>query len=91
MTNPQVKVVLDTKSLIGEGPHYNCDNNELIWVDINGKSINFLNLADGTNKSFQFPGTLGAAIPSKSGKCVVAVIGRSICLVDRVTGMIKVL
>ena len=91
MTNPQVSVVLDTKSLIGEGPHYDCDNNELIWVDINGKSINFLNLADANNKPFLFPGTLGAAIPSKSGKCVVAVIGKSICLVDRITGMTKVL
>ena len=86
MSKFKVEVVLDAKALIGEGPYYDSDNNELIWVDIKGKTINFLKLADGSNKSFQFPAEVGAAIPCKSGKNIVAVIGRNICLVDSATG-----
>ena len=86
MSTFQINVVLEAKASLGEAPYYDHDNNELIWVDIDGKSINFLKLADGNNRSFQFPETVSAAIPCKSGKNIVALIGKKICLVDRVTG-----
>ena len=87
MSNFKVEFVLDAKALIDEGPHYDCDNNELIWVDIKGKTINFFKLADSSNKSrFQFSAQVSAAILSKSGKNILCIIGRNICLVDCVTG-----
>ena len=52
-----------------------------MWVD---KSINFLKLTDDSNRSFQFPEIVSAAIPCKSGKNIVALIRKKICLVDHV-------
>ena len=86
MSTHKINVVLEAKASLGEAPYYDHDNNELIWVDIDGKSINFLKLSDGNNRSFKFPEKVSAAIPCKSGKNIVALIGKKICLVDHVTG-----
>jgi gluconolactonase/condensin complex subunit 2 len=82
----KVSLLYDSKSILGEGPCYDPNTNELIWVDINGKTINFFNLLTNTNKSLQVDTYVGAAIPCKTGNNVVAMIGRAVCLVDRDTG-----
>lgn len=86
MSSPEVKVVFDAKALLGRGLYYDCSNDELIWVDVLAKTINFLKLADENNRSFQFNEPTVSAIPCESGKNVVTLIGRKICLMDRVTG-----
>lgn len=86
MSSPEVKVAFDAKALLGRGLYYDCNNDELIWVDVLAKTINFLKLADGKNRRFQFTEPSVSAIPCQSGKNVVALIGRKICLMDRVTG-----
>ena len=39
-----VSVLYDAKALLGESPFYDKSKEELVWVDIEGKSINFLNV-----------------------------------------------
>ena len=58
-----------------------------MWVDIEGKSINFLDLNTRKNRSLQLEDRVGAAIPCQDDDSkLVAVMGRSICLVDRESG-----
>ena len=44
-----MSVVFESKASLVEAPYFNNDNNELIWVNIDGKSISFLKLADNNN------------------------------------------
>ena len=81
-----VEVALEAKAVIGEGPCYDEETDELLWVDIIGKTINFLSLKDGSNRSLQFSKTVGAVVPCKTGPNVIAVLGQSVCLVNRTTG-----
>lgn len=87
MSSPEVTAVLESKAALGEGPHYDPLTNELIWVDIDGMSINFFNLADKTNKKVQLTAKPSIAIPCKSGKALLVLLGRKICLLDRSNGM----
>ena len=81
-------MLYDTNALCGEGPFYDESRGELVWVDIEGKSINFLNVNTRTNRSIQLEDKVGAAIPCEDDDSkLVAVIGRSICLVDRESGL----
>ena len=80
-------MLYDTNALCGEGPFYDESREELVWVDIDGKSINFLNVNTKTNRSIQLEDKVGAAIPCEDDDSkLIAVIGRSICLVDRESG-----
>ena len=45
-----VEVLYSTKALIGEGPFYEEETGLLIWIDIMGKTINFLDPIKGTNR-----------------------------------------
>ena len=42
MSRPEVNVVFDAKALLGRVLYYDCNNDELIWVDTLGKTIIFL-------------------------------------------------
>ena len=86
----KVSVLYEAKALIGEGPFYDQAREELVWVDIEGKSINFLDLNTQSNRSLQLEDRVGAAIPCQDDdNKLVAVIGRNICLVDRESGELK--
>jgi sugar lactone lactonase YvrE len=93
MSVPQVSVVLDVRAKIGEGPHYDPTANELIWVDIDGMSINFLQLSNGSNRKLQLNNKPSIAIPCTSDpNRLLVFIGRDICIMNRKTGeIIKVL
>jgi sugar lactone lactonase YvrE len=47
---PTVEVLYSTKAIIGEGPFYEQGTNQLLWVDINGYTVNFLNLDTKQNR-----------------------------------------
>lgn len=81
-----VKVVYDAKAELGEGPCYDPATNELVWVDIHGKTINFFALSTGTNRQLQMSDYVGAAVPCKNPEKLIASIGRKICFVNRATG-----
>ena len=85
----KVSILYEAKALIGEGPFYDQAREELVWVDIEGKSINFLDVNTRSNRSLQLEDKVGAAIPCEDDdNKLVAVIGKSICLVDRASGEI---
>ena len=90
MAAGKLSVLYEAKALIGEGPFYDHAREELVWVDIEGKSINFLDVNTRSNRSLQLEDRVGAAIPCRDDDSkLVAVIGRSICLVDRESGQWK--
>ena len=45
-----MEVLYSTKAIIGEGPFYEAETNQLLWVDINGQTVNFLNLDTKQNR-----------------------------------------
>ena len=86
----KVSVLYDTRAVVGEGPFYDESRDELVWVDIDGKTLNFLNVSTRTNRTIETEDQVGAAIPCEDDDSkLIAVTGRNICLVDRETGMKK--
>ena len=49
-TNPTVEVLYKTNAIVGEGPFFDEEQNQLLWVDINGRTVNFLNVESGENR-----------------------------------------
>ena len=47
---PTVELLYDAKVGIGEGPFYEAQRNQLLWVDISGCSLNFLDLETRENR-----------------------------------------
>ena len=60
-------------ALLGEGPFYDPRSNELIWVDILGKSWFQINFERQSFTSHEVPSMIGAIIPRKMGGFVAAV------------------
>ena len=87
MAEPEVTLLLDVKSVLGETPIYDSRTNEIVWVDIDGMTINILDLTSKKNRVIEFKDFVGAAIPCRSGKNLVAVSKQSIVLVDKETGI----
>jgi len=67
-----VELVLDTKSELGEGAIWNPKTNELIWVDIEGKILNFYNPELHNNKEMFTGQRIGTVVPAESGQVIVA-------------------
>lgn len=86
-SGPIVELLYDAKALIGESPLYDEKSNQLLWVDINHQTINFLDMDLQKNRSLKMPDTVGAVIQAEgSTNKLVALIGKNICLVDSETG-----
>jgi len=47
---PTVELLCDAKAGIGEGPFYEAERNQLLWVDMSGCSLNFLDLETRENR-----------------------------------------
>jgi sugar lactone lactonase YvrE len=68
----EVKLVLDTKSDLGEGAIWNYKAGELIWVNITDKILNFYNPKLKSNKEMLTGQMIGTVVPAESGKMMVA-------------------
>ncbi len=86
VSEAKVEAVYKERSVLGEGPFYDQKLNELVWVDIEGKTINFLNLSTLTNRTLPTEDYVGAAVPCTDGKRLIASLGKRLVLVDRETG-----
>nr|CAR31337.1 luciferin-regenerating enzyme [Suberites domuncula] len=84
--SPTVELLYDGKAEIGEGPFFEPETNQLLWVDIYKCTINFLNLATIENRSMQLPEKVGFVIPVEGSSNLLAGIGTKLCLVNRETG-----
>lgn len=82
----KIEVVVETRSKLGESPHYDPQRNEVIWVDCDGKSINFFDVESKRNRKLLFEKKVAIAIPCTSGNSVLALMEKNICLVNRDTG-----
>ena len=47
---PTVELLYAAGAILGEGPFYEHETETLLWVDIDGKKINFLDPVTGNNK-----------------------------------------
>jgi len=50
VSGPTVELLYDAKAEIGEGPFFEPETNQLLWADITGHSINFLDLEKKENR-----------------------------------------
>jgi len=59
-------------SILGEGPLWLPESKQLIWVDIEGKRLNFYTPMSGAQKSIQLDQRIGAVVQSEDGRLVCA-------------------
>ena len=88
MSSEKVEVLYEAKAQLAEGPFYDEANGELIWVDIDEGRINFLKLSDCSNRALEMDTLVGAAIPYANDDKLVAMVGKTICEVDKISGKI---
>lgn len=71
MTN-ELKLVVDAKAPLAEGPCWDDSRQLLYWVDILGQKLHMYDPATDVNKTFQMDQYIGAVVPSHSGGVVLA-------------------
>ncbi|SER91167.1 SMP-30/gluconolactonase/LRE family protein [Salisediminibacterium halotolerans] len=58
----QPELVLDAKATLGEGPCWLPRVNKLLWVDIDGETVNLFDRATGKNEPHPIGQRVGAAV-----------------------------
>ena len=97
MSTPTVNVLLEAKAELGEAPFYDPKANELIWVDVDGMSVNFTSLGETggstirSNRKLQLKEKPSIAIPCKSGKGLLVTLGRKLCIINHDNGKRKII
>lgn len=72
MKTANAHLLLDTKSILGEGPVWDWKKQHLLWVDIEGNGLHFFNPTQGEHKQWTFDGMLGAVVPIENGTVLLA-------------------
>lgn len=70
MKDPEL--VLNAGALLGEGPVWDSDRNQLYWVDITGKEVHIYNPKDKTDRAINVGQYVGAIVPREKGGLVTA-------------------
>ena len=82
----EIDVVLDVKTLLGEGPLWDVEQQRLYWVDIFGQRI-FRATADGRElRSWLVPAPIGSMALTRDGSGAVLALATGIHLLDFATG-----
>lgn len=68
----KAKLLLDAKSVLGEGPVWDFQKQLLFWVDIEGYQLHQRNPSTGENSNWEFDEMIGAAVPMKNGNLLLA-------------------
>jgi sugar lactone lactonase YvrE len=66
-------VALRADAELAEGPVWDADASQLIWVDILGRAVHFYDPATGEDRSVTVPEMPGVAIPKRSGGLMLAI------------------
>ena len=85
-----VELVADTHNVIGEGPVWLEDEQRLVWLDIKGHLVQWLDPATGQVEHIDVGAAVGAVAPAKSGN-LVAAIGNGFQAIDRKSGSTRTL
>lgn len=73
-------VVVDCRSLLGEGVTWDAESSTVLWLDIDGCLFHRLH-ADGRHESTQLERSASVVVPSRTGE-FVAVAGRDVVAMD---------
>jgi sugar lactone lactonase YvrE len=68
----EAELVYDAKAILGEGPVWDQDRQELMWVDIERGELHFFSPLVGTDRKIALGSRLGMAVPTNDGKILVA-------------------
>jgi sugar lactone lactonase YvrE len=68
----EAALVYDAKAVLGEGPFWDADRGELMWVDIEKGELHFFNPRSGTDQYTALGSRVGMAVPTSDGKFLVA-------------------
>ncbi|XP_031571874.1 regucalcin-like [Actinia tenebrosa] len=82
MTKPEISVVSECCTDLGEGPFWDNTIHRCLYVDILGKSIHLLDPTTGKDQKYQFEDTIGAAVMRKKGGSVLLTSGLKIIFLD---------
>ena len=66
------ELLYDAKAILGEGPVWDTDKGELMWVDIERGELHFTRPETGTDRKMELGAKVGMAVPTKDGKILVA-------------------
>ncbi|MGB7392833.1 MAG: SMP-30/gluconolactonase/LRE family protein, partial [Pricia sp.] len=66
------ELLLDTRSMLGEGPVWDVRKQVLFWVDIEGGVLHCLDPSTGKQKQWSVGEMVGAAIPTEQGHMLLA-------------------
>lgn len=69
---PKATLFYKIEALLGEGPIWNYESNELYWVDIDGRFLHILNPSTKENRSLQAPLRVGTVVPIDADNALVA-------------------
>ncbi|ESQ86292.1 hypothetical protein AEAC466_03585 [Asticcacaulis sp. AC466] len=61
-------------AILGEGPLWSAPDNTVYWVDIRGKKLNALRLADNSAQSWDMPDLINWIVPRRSGGFLVGIL-----------------
>lgn len=71
-TSRKAKLLIDTKSTLGEGPVWDWQKQLLFWVDIEGKKLHRYEPSKQESTEWSFGQMIGAAVPAENGHLLLA-------------------
>jgi sugar lactone lactonase YvrE len=86
----EAELVVDAKSVLGEGPHWDADSQSLLWVDIFGNKLHRFHPGEGKLEAFDFDEYVTAAVPAKNGD-ILLTFPHSIGAFNTKSGELRVL
>lgn len=86
----EAELVLDTKSMLGEGSIWHPKENKLYWVDIEGKILHVYDPVSKQDKEFPVGSRIGTVVPVQGGGALIA-LQNGIHFIDTKTGKLSFL
>jgi sugar lactone lactonase YvrE len=84
------ELVLDAKTILGEGSIWHPGENKLYWIDIEGKSLHIYDPMIKEDKVFPLGSRVGTVVPVQNGGALVA-LQNGICKIDTKTGKLSLI
>jgi len=77
------EVFIQAGNQLGEGPVWDHSRNELLWVDIEQKKLQFYDFSSGERISFTFDYPIGAAVPVENSNKYIIALQNGLALFNR--------
>src|SRR5690606_1624228 len=68
----KMELISSTPNQLGEGPQWLPDSKQLLWVDIEGKTVHLYDHTTKQQRAIQVDQRIGAVIPAKDGNLICA-------------------